>query len=217
MKQFRFKVVEGYIRQKSEFQILDVGSGSHSPTLTKQWKPDCNYTAVDINQSYNNNEQDIKMMDKFIQMDLTSLKFDAIPDNSYDIIFMSHIIEHLHNGDEVLKRLLPKLNTGGVIYIEFPSARSIRFPSMNETLNFFDDSTHCRIFSLKEICNLLMGQDYKVLKAGTRRDKLNILLIPVKVIHNLLTRGYIRAGTFWDLYGFADYVVGTKKHLMQDI
>jgi ubiquinone/menaquinone biosynthesis C-methylase UbiE len=212
MKQFRFKVIERYIPQIPELQILDIGSGSHSPVLTKQWKHDCKYTAVDINQNYNNDEQDIKMMDKFIQMDLTSLKFDAIPDNSYDIIFMSHIIEHLHNGDEVLKGLLPKLNSGGVIYIEFPSARSIRFPSMKETLNFFDDSTHCRIFSLKEVCNLLMGQNYKVLIAGTRRDKLNILLIPVKVIHNLLTRGYIRAGTLWDLYGFADYVVGTKKN-----
>ncbi len=211
MKQFRFKTIESYIQDKPHLQILDIGAGSHSPSLTKQWKPDCIYTAVDIDLHYNNNEHDLSVVDKFIQTDLTRLEFDAIADNQYDIIFMSHVIEHLYNGDEVLKRLLPKLNAKGVIYIEFPSARSISFPSMKETLNFFDDPTHCRIFSLKEICNILMGQDYKILKAGIRSDKLSILLIPVKVIYNLLTRGYIRAGTFWDLFGFAEYVTGTKK------
>jgi len=211
MKQFRFKTLDKYISNKTQLQILDIGSGSHSPSLTKQWKPACIYTAIDINQGYNNDEHDIKMMDKFIRMDLTHLQLDNVPDNYYDIIFMSHIIEHLYNGDEVLKQLLPKLNAEGIIYIEFPSARSIRFPSMNETLNFFDDPTHCRIFSLIEICNILMRQKFKILKAGIRRDKSNIILIPFKVIHNFLTRGYIRAGTFWDLYGFAEYVVGKKS------
>lgn len=212
MKQFRFKTLRKYISDKPRLQILDIGSGSHSPSLTKRWKHDCTYTAVDINQSYNNDEQDIQSMDTFIRLDLTSLQFDAIPDNHFDIIFMSHIIEHLSNGDEVLKRLLPKLVSGGIIYIEFPSTRSVTFPSMRETLNFFDDTTHCRIFSLQEICNILMREKLKILKAGIRRDKLNILIIPLKVIHNLLTKRYVRAGTFWDLYGFAEYVVAQKNN-----
>jgi hypothetical protein len=211
MIQFRFKTLGKYISDKPRLQILDIGSGSHSPSLTKQWKPDCTYTAVDINQGYNNDEHDIRSMDTFIRLDLTGLQFDAIPDNHFDIIFMSHIIEHLPNGDEVLKRLLPKLNNQGIIYIEFPSARSVNFPSMPETLNFFDDPTHCRIFSLQEICNILMGEKLKILKASVRRDKLNIILIPIKVIYNLLTKGYVRAGTYWDLYGFAEYVVARKN------
>jgi hypothetical protein len=107
---------------------------------------------------------------------------------------------------------MKKLKAGGLIYIEFPSARSITFPSMNETLNFFDDPTHCRIFSLKEICNLLMKENFRVLKAGTRRSWLNISLMPAKILHNLAVRHYIRAGTFWDVYGFAEYVIGQKRN-----
>lgn len=211
IKQFRFRIIDKYLQKNDHLHILDIGSGSHSPTLTKNWKPGCVYTAVDVDKNYDNSEADIQAMDQFIQMDLTTLNFEKLPDNHFDIIIMSHVIEHLHNGDFVLKGLIPKLKTGGLIYIEFPSARSIKFPSMKETLNFFDDPTHCRIFSLKEICNLMMQNNLSICRANTRRSWISICLIPVKVVYNLATKHYIRAGTFWDLYGFAEYTIGRKN------
>ena len=149
-------------------------------------------------------------MDEFIEMDLTKLKFDAIPDNKYDLIIMSHVIEHLYNGDEVIAGLVSKLKSGGVIYIEFPSERSVKFPSMRETLNFYDDPTHCRIYTVKEVSELLTGKGLKVVSAGVRRQLINILVMPVKIIVQLITKRYVRAGVFWDLYGFADHVIAKK-------
>ncbi len=133
-----------------------------------------------------------------------------MPDNYYDIIIMSHVIEHLHNGDQVLLALMPKLKKNGVFYVEFPSEKSIHFPSMKETLNFFDDSTHCRIYSLKEVCNIFMTRGFKIIQARKRRSVFNIILMPIKIIVQLLTKGYVRGGVFWDLYGFADYVIARK-------
>lgn len=78
-------------------------------------------------------------MDNFIELDLTALDFKTIPEDYYDVIIMSHVIEHLHNGDEVLKGLMPKLKKDVIFYVEFPSERSTQFPSRRETLNFFDD------------------------------------------------------------------------------
>ena len=42
-------------------------------------------------------------------MDLTALSFGSIPADYFDGIWMVHVIEHLYNGDEVIKALLPKL------------------------------------------------------------------------------------------------------------
>jgi hypothetical protein len=95
--------------------------------------------------------------------------------------------------------------------IEFPSEKSISFPTMRETLNFFDDPTHCRIYSLKEICNIFMKNNFRIIRAGKSRRLINIILMPIKIVIHLLTKGYVRAGVFWDLYGFADYVVAIKN------
>jgi SAM-dependent methyltransferase len=209
-KPFRIQKVLPFVGNKNA-KILDIGSGSHSASITKQWIPDCHYTGVDREKGYVNDEHDFQSMDEFIEMDLTSLNLNAIPNNTYDLIIMSHVIEHLHNGDLVLIELLNKLKVGGVFYLEFPSARSVSFPSMKETLNFFDDPTHCRIFSIQEVANIFMKNHFKVYEARKRSSWFNILLMPIKIPIQLISKGYVRGGVFWDLYGFADYVIAIKE------
>ncbi|NBV95614.1 MAG: methyltransferase domain-containing protein, partial [Actinobacteria bacterium] len=72
------------------------------------------------------------------------------PDNYFDGIWMVHVIEHLHNGDAVIQHLLPKLKSGGFLYIEYPGQKSTTLPSMHGTLNFKDDPTHVRVYSVNE-------------------------------------------------------------------
>ncbi len=209
VKPFKIQLAQKYIANDA-LKILDVGAGSHSASITKQWLPACNYTGIDIPGSYNNDASDFKAMDKFIEMDLTKLDFTAIPDNNYDMIVMSHVIEHLHNGDKVIAGLLPKLKKNGIIYLEFPSERSVNFPSKKETLNFYDDPTHCRLFSVKEVSGILTQNKLSILSEGTRRQWINILLMPFKIVFQTLTKGYVRGGVYWDYYGFADYVLAKK-------
>ena len=216
VKPFKIKLAEKYFPPQAdqpmaggELFILDVGAGSHSATITKQWLPKCHYTGIDI-ANYNNDASDFKAMDEFIEMDLTKLEFHKIPDSRYDMIVMSHVIEHLHNGDNVIEGLISKLKKGGIIYLEFPSERSVNFPSKRETLNFYDDPTHCRLFSVKEVSDLLVKNHLHILSAGTRRQWINILLMPFKIVFQSLTKGYVRGGVYWDYYGFADYVCAKR-------
>ena len=209
IKPFRIKQAQRFLKA-ADLIVLDIGAGSHSASITKKWLPKCHYTGIDITRSYDNDESDFKAMDKFFEMDLTKLEFDVIPENTYDLIILSHVVEHLPNGDRVIAGVLSKLKKGGIIYIEFPSGKSVNFPSMRETLNFYDDPTHCRIYTVKEVSDLLIQKGLRVVEAGTRRQLINILIMPIKIIVQLLTKGYVRAGVFWDLYGFAEYVMAKK-------
>lgn len=210
LKPFRLRTI-GRHTDKKDLKILDIGSGSHSSTITKKWLPNCHYTGVDRDVSYDNTEEDIRNMDEFFQLNLTELEYGAIPDDTYDVIIMSHVIEHLHNGEQVLPLLFQKLKKGGLFYIEFPTEASASFPSKKETLNFFDDDTHVRIWSIKEVANIFMKGRFKVKMAGKNRSWINIALMPVKIPLQLITKGYVRGGVYWDWYGFADYLIAEKS------
>jgi SAM-dependent methyltransferase len=192
------------------FSMLDIGAGNHSARLAKQWFPACRYSGVDRQRSYNNDDADFAAMDEFFELDLTRLEFAAIPDAAFDVILMAHVIEHLHNGDEVVRRLLPKLRAGGMIYLEFPGPRSLRLPSMRGTLNFHDDESHVRLYTTGELSKLLEAEGCRVVRAGTRRDPLRIAMTPFRALNAKRALGYVPGGILWDLLGFADVVVAVK-------
>jgi trans-aconitate methyltransferase len=189
------------------FALLDIGAGNHSASLAKQWFPACRYAGVDRTRDYHNDAADFAAMDEFYELDLTALDFSKIPDATYDAMLLAHVIEHLPNGDEVLRRLLPKLKPGGMAYVEFPSERSTKFPSMRGTLNFYDDDTHVRVYSLDEVSKLFTSAGFTIVRAATRRDAARIALTPLLALRAKWVHGYVPGGTLWDLFGFADVVI----------
>ena len=197
--------------KSNAFNLLDVGAGSHSATKTKKQYPLCNYYGIDITKSYENDEADFNAMSGFYQMDLTQLNFSEIPDHFFDVIVMSHIIEHLHNGDQVIAGLMPKLKQNGYVYIEYPCKASTKFPSMKRTLNFYDDPTHVRIYSTEEVAGVLSQSGVQTLKSGRRRYWPYIVLLPLTLVTETLKYGFVPGGVFWDITGFAEYVFAQKK------
>ncbi len=193
------------------FRLLDIGAGNHSASNAKKWFPACEYHGVDLDKNYNNDERDFRLMTAFYEMNLEALNFTAIPDNYFDCIIMAHVVEHLSNGDAVIEGLLPKLRQGGMIYVEFPGLRSTTLPRMKGTLNFFDDDTHVRIYSRQEFYNLFMRHKLQVVAGGLWRRWHSIALIPVKIPHNLIKYRRVVPSIFWDLLGFAEYVVARKR------
>ncbi len=193
------------------FRLLDVGAGNHGATDFTRMFPNCTYYGIDQTRSYGNTEEDIARISKFWEMDLTKLNFEAIPDDFFDALNFSHVLEHLHNGDLVLAGLLQKLRQGGVVYIEYPRLFSTRLPSMRETLNFFDDETHCRLYTVKELYNILMRNQCRPIKSGVRRNWFLILIMPIRLPVLRFKRGYFAGSDFWDFFGFAEYVFARKK------
>jgi len=193
-----------------EFNLLDIGSGNHSPSKTVALFPRCSYYGVDLNKDYNYNDKDTLALKGFYEKDLTRLEFDDIPNNFFDFVMMAHIIEHLYNGDKVLELLAKKIKKGGHIYIEYPGQKSTTLPSMYGTLNYYDDPTHVRIYSVEEISNVMKGLGFEILSSGVRRSWYYILSLPLNLLTYKLRGKRITGALFWDLYGFAEYVYARK-------
>jgi SAM-dependent methyltransferase len=207
---FKFRYIRKSFGQ-STFNLLDAGAGNHSASRITRLFPNCNYYGLDIDQNYNNNEADFACMAGFYETDLTKLEYSHIPDSFFDGIWMVHVVEHLYNGDEVVAQLLPKLKPGGYFYIEYPGKKSLTLPSMKGTLNFKDDPTHVRVYSVPELEKIFEIGHCRLLAGGTRRNWFYILSLPLRALLSLLKKGYVQGNVLWDLMGFAEYLWVKKE------
>jgi SAM-dependent methyltransferase len=207
---FKFSFIRKSFGNKS-FKLLDVGAGNHSASRIASLFSNCEYYGLDMDKTYNNNEADFKAMKDFYQLDLTKLDYSVVPDQYFDGIWMAHVIEHLYNGDKVLPLLLTKLKPGGYFYIEYPGKKSTSLPSMKGTLNFKDDSTHVRLYSVPELAGIFKSNGRTVLQSGTRRNWFYIISLPVRAIYSLIRNGYVQGNVFWDILGFAEYLYVKKQ------
>jgi SAM-dependent methyltransferase len=193
------------------FRLLDIGTGNHSATKTKFLFPQCEYYGLDLTKDYNNDDADFEAMKGFYEMDLTLLDFSSLPNNFFDAIWLVHVIEHLHNGEEVLKGLLEKLKSNGYMYVEYPGRRSTKLPSMRGTLNFKDDHSHVRLYSVKELTSLFQTNNCTVLESGLRRSLFYVIATPGRILFRWLRGKAVTGNIFWDLLGFAEFVWIKKK------
>lgn len=193
--------------------IIDVGCGNNSPKLTKKWFNNCHYVGVDI-QRYNNDDESMALVDQFVLVTPDGDGYDAIPDSSADIILMNHVVEHMPDPATVIRKMCAKLKPGGVIWIAFPSVKSLSFPSAIGTLQFCDDDTHIRVVDVKDVSNVLLDNGLKVVHAGPTRDLLRAMvgafILPLALLNKLVT-GKLYARGLWYLYGFEDHVLAVKR------
>lgn len=191
-------------------RILDVGCGNNSATLTKIWFPNAAYVGID-RDDYNNNPQDYALMDSFVKANLETDSLATVEDDAFDLVIMSHVIEHLERGEEAVSRLARKLRPGGYFYLECPSKFSLHLPSGVDSLNFFDDPTHVRIYDLPQVCSVA---GLRVVRSGIRRDWVRVvlgltILLP-KQLASLLKHHKLYGPSLWDFLGFAQYAIARR-------
>ncbi len=207
----RFEYLHKWL-EKPAVKILDVGCANHSPSRTKKHYPKCRYYGLDKTEHYSSGDKNSRCMEMFFRVDLSNTEdIEKVPDGFFDCLILAHVIEHLENAEEVILKLSDKLNKNGVIYIEFPSPRSLRLPNMKGTLNFHDDPTHVKLYQPEQIENLLRKNDFVIKRSGTRRSIKRIFLLPLYAVVSLLYHGYIGGSVFWDITGFAYYIIASKE------
>jgi 2-polyprenyl-3-methyl-5-hydroxy-6-metoxy-1,4-benzoquinol methylase len=110
---FLNKFIKNY--SKAEINVLDVGCGNRSPSITTSLFPKIQYFGLD-KEDYNLTIEDIRILEnRYFRVDLENLsELDSLlPDDYFDFIIMSHVIEHTTRGTEILEILAKKLKVGG--------------------------------------------------------------------------------------------------------
>jgi SAM-dependent methyltransferase len=190
-------------------RILDIGCGNNSPSTTKQWFQGCHYSGADIVQ-YNNSAGDLAAIDTFYALGVDGSGYDAIPDASFDFIILHHVLEHIPEPTPILAAICEKLKPGGVIWIAFPSLKSLSLPS---PLHFCDDPSHVYIPHVREVANVLLSNNVRVLHAGRSkafiRTALGVVMLPLALLRRAVT-GRLSGKGLWYVLGFEDCVFGQR-------
>jgi len=115
-KPARFEYMHKWL-VKPGMRILDVGCGNNSPSRTKRYYPKCLYYGLDRIPQENVEDQNLAAIEQFFEIDLSNISsLSRVPDLFFDCIILSHVVEHLENGTEVIAVLLQKLVKGETIF-----------------------------------------------------------------------------------------------------
>ena len=133
------------------------------------------------------------------------------PDNSFDVVFCSHVIEHLPDPQAVLTELSRVCNAGGYVYVETPSARSILAFLGGR---FWDDPTHVRPYSPAALRWLGEQIQMEDIRCGYRRSVAAIILgIPYAIVGSLLRDKQATSFFSASAFGFNAYLLARKCKL----
>lgn len=141
-------------------QILEVGGGQSG--LSKLLYPESHVTNIDIDPRYAEAESNQLDGRKFVAGDATDMPFE---DNSYDMVTMFDLLEHIHDDTAVARETLRVLKPGGTVLVSTPDFERWRFPyySIFEPVSpseedLFDDWGHVRRGYTQNELDTLFGE-----------------------------------------------------------
>ena len=85
-----------WLDPRSRVRILDLGCGNHSVRYFKAAFPHSFYVGVD-RELYHTTSQEAALMDSYLRLDLEAQDLGGLPDGSFDLVVLAHLLEHLRN------------------------------------------------------------------------------------------------------------------------
>jgi ubiquinone/menaquinone biosynthesis C-methylase UbiE len=201
-------------KNRTPEKVLELGCGNgDNSKFVKNLFPDVEYYGMDVLE---NHQVSSAVIYKKINLEEDLFPF---PDNYFDFIVFTHVIEHLKNPFRIGNEINRVLKNDGRIYIETPNWTSMLVPSFgfkreqHYPFNFFDEPTHIRPWTkhslfeyVSESCKL------NVSKVGTVRNWIRLPFDLFLIVYGILSGKRWRIiSSFWNIYGWSIYIVGIKK------
>ena len=155
----RFNYIKKFIKKTDNLNVLEIGA-SDGLLLSIFKKENFNVFGYELNENARNDalkKYDIKMKDDF-------LKDKNIDKNKYNIVIMSHILEHFTNPKYILNSIHNFLGGGvnDILFIEIPYTPNYKIVSKDEMKIFFE-TEHTVHFNEKNISLLMKECNFKIL------------------------------------------------------
>jgi len=154
---------------------------------------------------------------RFSQIDLNHALL-PFPDDTFDFILASHVIEHLRDGVAFYLECARILKPGGQFLVTCPSERSLLrngFPFSYEkfcSTSFFDDPTHLgRPYSPQSLFRLASYCSLKPMECGYEQSLLIKCLLPILVPYAWISRdAVLLERVIWRGTGWASFLLAMK-------
>lgn len=174
-KKYRARAMAKFIRTNapsvSHKKVLEIGC--MFGYLLQELKSEYHVKGIDIGQ-------DAVTYCKTNNLDVDDISIEDYISNSrekFDIIVISHVLEHLLRPDQVLNQLHERLNPGGKIFILVPNYKSITAKVFGSSWGWWQVPVHINHFNKKSLSVLAHNSGFEVeqtrLKGG---DSLMLLL-----------------------------------------
>ena len=161
-KEFAFSLTMGLGNRKPG-KILDIGCGSGEFLKLMNYF-DWDVYGVEID------EEALSVAKKNINSGtFYNGEFDSVelPDNYFDCISMSHVIEHIKEPYPVLNSIYKKLKKGGTISIATPSILSLGHSIFKQDWRGLEVPRHLNIYSSKSLKKALVDCNFEIIEQKT--------------------------------------------------
>ena len=89
---------------------------------------------------------------------------NQIKNKKFDVITMIHVIEHLKNPIDILKKIKKILKKKGILIIETPDFDSAMARRYNLKFRLLHDKTHISLFSSESLIRLVRNLGFQIIK-----------------------------------------------------
>ena len=155
----RFNYIKKFIKKTDNLNVLEIGA-SDGLLLSIFKKENFNVFGYELNENARKEalkKYDIKMKDDF-------LKDKNIDKNKYNIVIMSHILEHFTNPKYILNSVHNFIGGGvnDILFIEIPYTPNYKIVSKDDMKIFFE-TEHTVHFNEKNISLLMKECNFRIL------------------------------------------------------
>ena len=114
-------------------------------------------------------EHNVKYAREVLKIDIRQEQFSDsdIPDNSADIITMSHVLEHVPDPVKLVKNIFRVLKPGGIFFCVVPNFQSLCSAYLGEKWEWLDRNWHYSYFSPDSLDSLFKKSGLSVVKCST--------------------------------------------------
>ncbi len=146
----RVKRVIKFIKKKNN--LLDIGSGLGVFPFAMRKKT--NVFLIEKDQNFSVHLKKI-FKKKLIGKNIFDKNLQKKYFQYFDFISINKVLEHIYEPSKFLNKTLNYLKPGGIVYIEVPNAKALKFNGKNSEEFFIE---HLHVFSLVSFKNLIIRQ-----------------------------------------------------------
>ena len=144
--------IQESIKQSEYIKVLDVGCGNGGfLSATSKRFPGLELYGLESGNKYENRVRAISGVVDFYQSEIDQIQ------NSFDLVTMIHVLEHIDNPIKFLKSLREKIKPGGALFVQIPDCSKNPFD-----LLVADHSSHFSVRTLSEILKAAGASNIKI-------------------------------------------------------